>query len=449
MMKEKRGKIVLSCKDLLRHWLLRRRSIVAVMLIAAVLAAGVKYLVDRRENVVPELTPTAMANVQDVVNYRLAYQKMVAYNTESLYMQIDPASVPTEDITYLLTGDDAFANASLYAKLIGNENMYAAIADSLKWELAPSYIAELVTATVESDPASGDDDHGALLCLRVIAPTKGKCRVIAEALMAQVEALQPTVKDAIGNHTVKTTGNTFFYSADASVRTAQQANINACDTLRTELAAATEALSAEELAAADALEQGTTVKPARTSFSVIYLLVGAVIGLAVMLVLYLIGYLLDRRLKSVTDAEKRFGLVTLGVVGEPALPGNRPDAAIMRALTPAVTSPADYLATMVSVIGRKMASGAHSLVLVGQFPAEQPTVTQATEQLQAGGIPATVAGCPLSDPRAAEQLDDADAVVLLAQIGATRYDEIDRELALCATLQKPVLGMIVLQDTAE
>ncbi len=448
-MKTERDEIVLNYKDLLRHWLIRWRSIVAVTLIAAVLLAGVKFLLDQRENVAPELTPTSIANVQNVVNYRRTYQKMAAYNTNALYMQINPASIPTENITYLLTGEDAFANASLYTKLISNETMYAAIVESLKWELDPAYIADLITITVESDPASGDDDHSALLLLRVVAPTKGKCRVIAEALMERVEALQPTVKDAIGNHTLKTTGNTFYYSADASVKTTQQANVNACNTMRTSLKTATEALTAEELAAADALENGTAVAVAKASFSVKYLVVGAVVGFVMMMGLYLIGYLLDRRLKSVADAEERFGLVTLGVVGEPVLPRNPLDAAIVRWLTPAATSPAEYLATMVSVIGRKMASGAHSLVLVGQFPAEQQTVTQATEQLQAGGIPATVAGCPLCDPRAAEQLDDADAVVLLAQIGTTRYDELYRELELCATLQKPVLGMILLQNVAE
>lgn len=461
--------IIINFRDLTVHILRRWRSIVVGVLIVTLLAGMLQYLKDQRtykDNLAAEqdkvstvqLDELSLANANQVLQYQKLYQMQADYNRESLLMQIDPTAIPTRTLSYLVTGAKGFVTASMYQTHLDDLAMYESLSAQTAADIDPSHIMELVTVTVQYD--SGADavaDH-AMVNIKILAPTEKIGSVIAEQLKKQMQALRPTVTTAIGAHGLTLAAESAQLSADNSLKTAQQNNLNNCNTLRNNLKSAKDALTSQEKAY---VEQMTVIDkvetdkalPTSPSISVKMLIIGFAAGLVLMIGVYALGYVFGRKLKSREDFAERYGLFVFGCIADGQKKVSRTERLIRRMFfkkeqaLPTEARLALAQQQLALTLRTALADKENARVCVIGCAINEANAALAPLKGAAAksGVTLEVLPSPLADAAALERVAAADAVVLAETIGASAYNDIYHELELCERLDCPVLGAFILQ----
>lgn len=434
--------ILINFRDLALHILRRWRSVLIGTLAVAVLLTGIKYLSDQRayksaqnanQNAVTiELDEASLANTNQVLQYQKLYRTQATYNRDSLLMQIDPGAIPTRTLSYLVTSTRGFVTASIYQTHLNDLAMYQSLAEQVAPSNDASHIMELVTVTVQYD--SGADaiaDH-AMINVKIIAPTEEICSAIAEQVKQQMQTLKASVTDALGTHGLTLAADTTQLNADNTLKTTQQNNLNNCNTLRNNLKSATDALTDKEKAYIKQMnkldEENTSAAPNPPSVSKKMAVLGIAAGLVLMVGMYALGYVFNRKVKSREDFTERYGLFVFASVAD-----NAETSLAERQLTLSARAAVGEKADIrVLVIGGALADKDAALFA--------PLKTATAEN----GILLDTLPCALSDAAAFEQLAMADAVVLAETVGVSSYGDVYREIEMCERLERPILGAFIL-----
>ncbi len=445
--------ILVNFRDLLVHILRRWRSIVIVTLIITILVGGLRYGLDWRRytgalNAADNETSItleglSLANANQVLQYQKLYQAQADYNRTAPLMQIDPAMVNTETLSYLITGPKCLAAAELYRTHLGDTVPYADISDSANPALDAAHIQELVTVTLQKHDTITTPDH-TLLTIKIIAPSNPLRTAIAHTVRDRMTALQSVVAQAIGDHTLSLAADTVQTCVDTTLKTTQQNNLNACNTLRTNLKSSKDALSSAEKAYVEQMTSldnnpDTNSTPTPPSINKKWLVLGLAVGLVMMLGIYGLGYVFSQTLKSREDFAERYGLYVFGSLSSADKPVSATERLIRRAFFKSTGTPAAAMQQLRYTAKTALAdrSAATVLVLGNTDPA---LFTETTNALAADGITLAI---PSDEAAALEELATADAAVLAETIGQATYGEIYRTLELCDRLNTPVLGAFI------
>lgn len=436
--------ILINFRDLAVHILRRWRSVLVGTLVVAILLTGAKFVLDQRayknaptaqndEIAVVELDEASLANATQVLQYQKLYQMQAAYNNTSLLMQIDPGKIPTRTLSYLVTGARGFVTASMYQTHLNDLSVYQNVTEGIASDTDSSHVMELVTVTVQYD--SGADavaDH-ALVNIKIIAPTEELCSTLAVQLKQQMQVLKATVTEALGAHGLTLAADTAQLNADSTLKTTQQNNLNNCNTLRNNLKSATDALTDKEKTyvkqMTDLNKDDASVAPTPPSVSKKMAALGIAAGLVLMVGVYALGYVFNRKVKSREDFTERYGLFVFGNVAD-----DKEITLTARQLTlSARAAVGDKPQPRVLVIGGALTDE------------DAPLFAPLKEAVTKNGIALDALPCALTDAAAFEQLADADAVVLAETVGASDYGDIYREIEMCERLERPILGAFILQ----
>lgn len=435
--------ILINFRDLAVHILRRWRSVLIVTLIVAVLLTGVKFLADQRaynnadntsaNTTAIQLDEASLANAAQVLQYQKLYQMQAAYNSTSLLMQIDPGKIPSRTLSYLVTAPRGFVTASMYQTHLNDLSLYQSITEQVAPNSDASHVMELVTVTVQYDSGADTIADHALVNVKVIAPSEELCSAIAEQVKQQMQTLKASVTDALGAHGLTLAADTTQLNADNTLKTTQQNNLNNCNTLRNNLKSATDALTDKEKAYVkqmNSLDQdNTAATPNPPSVSKKMAVLGIAVGFVLMIGLYALGYVFNRKVKSREDFVERYGLFVFGNVADSAelTIAERQLTLSVRAAVEEATEP-------------------HVLVIGGALTDEDVShFAPLKEAIAKNGIVLDTLPCALTDAAAFERLAAADAVVLAETVGASAYDDIYREIEMCERLQHPILGAFILQ----
>lgn len=442
--------IVINFRDMLLHIVRRWRSILIGVLIVTLLAGGYRYMKDARvyknklaaENNQPTtvtLSEASLANANQVLQYQKTYQAHANYNRNSLLMQINPAAVDTQILSYMITGEKSYSIASMYQLHLNNLAMYETVAAEIAPDNDPAYITELVTVTLKYESNRTDSVDHVTLNIKTIAPTNDICAAIAKEIKTHMASLQPTVTAAFGTHGCSLIADTVQVNANTSLKSTQQSNLNTCNTLRNNLKVAKNALTSAEKAYVEQMTGVNTnlnnkkpVAPTPPSVSVKMLVLGFVAGLLLMTCVHALGYALNRKLKSREDFAERYGVFVFGCLN--AQIDQDAIALAQKKLLLSVQAVADSNKTStVYIIGADTDARARA-------PFETMKTAFADK-----GITLEALQSPLNDAAALDKVATADAVVLAETIGASSYDDIYSELDLCDRLGRPVLGAFILK----
>ncbi|MBQ8683112.1 MAG: hypothetical protein IJ518_01180 [Clostridia bacterium] len=455
--------IFLVFRDMLLYVLLRWRSILVVALALAVLAGGYKYLQDTRryqaavQNQAGEMEPkeldaSSMAKVTAVLRYRSAYEGACAYNEAALLMHIDPEAVPTRNISYLITGDRAYAAAELYSKYLADENMYTAITGQLTnaKNPLPVYLAELITTSISQDEAPSAP-AGATVCrllnIRIVAPTEELCGQIATAIKERMTTLSGTIRESMGTAlTCEAVYDQYGVLRTPTIRDQQQKNLNTQNDLETKLAEAEEALSAEErtyIEQQSAVEGGTSLAPAKPSVSKKFLVLGFLAGGVLMAFLYVLRYIFTRRVQSRTDMAIRYPFPVFGAVALGGKKGFFIDR-WLKAWLRDKAEPVDLVQRQV-VLAARCAEVKQVYATGCALSADAATLAGLEAALAEQGITLTVGAYPTTDVAAMDAMAAADALLLVETVDVSSHNELARVLALADQCGQTVLGAVLMQ----
>lgn len=435
--------ILINFRDLLVHILRRWRSVLIGMVVVTLLLTGFKYVKDQSayenalaahkdETAVIELDEASLANAEQVMHYQKLYQTQAAYNRDSLLMQIDPVAVPTQTLSYLITGKQAYVTAAVYQTHLNNRELFANIAAAVAPQNDPSHIAELVSTSLQSDNGADAIADHVILNIKVIAPTEALCASIAAEIKLRVNTVK-TSAVGITEHTLTFIAETVQVTVDNALKTTQQNNLNNCTTLRNNLKTTQDALTANEKAYIQQMtaldEENTAAAPTPPSVSKKMVVLGIAAGLVLMAGLHALGYVFSRKVKSREDFAERYGLFVFSdVAAQETL------ALAAQQLTLAVRA----------AVGEKENA---AVFITGSALDDKAATLFAPlkEALAKQGVTLDVLPAALTDAAAFEQLAGADAVVLAETLGVSTYGDIYREIETCERLDCPVLGAFILR----
>ncbi len=462
-----KGDIIINFRDMLMHILHRWPSILVGILLVALLASGYQYVTDKQgydsalaaekdKTATVQLEGLSLANANQVLQYQKIYKMQAEYNRSAPLMQIDPSAVDSEMLSYLVTGQRAYVTASLYQTHLSSVSLYEKLATEITPTYDPAQLMELVTVKLQYDPNTENTTRDVIFSIKVIAPTKDMCTVVSSAIKAGMNSLRRTVTDAVGAHTLSLVANTAQVNTDMGLRSTQQNNLNNCNTLRTALKTARDALSADELAYVEqmaVLEENPddTTPPAPPSLSKKMLLIGAVAGFALLVCIHAAVYLFSRKLKSREDLTQRYGIMVFGALADTAKKRGFTDRILRRlffkkesALTAeehnALTGQQFVLAVKTALADKTTTN----LLVIGGEKSDA-LLAPLTDLLSKEDITLTTVSNPVYNAVALEQLTAADAVVLAETVGVSVYGDIYRTLDLCAQLDRPVIGALVIE----
>lgn len=464
--------ILINFRDLLVHVLLRWRSILAVAVLLTFVAGGGKFWLDYREYqnalnaptaTAPTLSAIEQANVDNAFGYHKAYEAVVAYNKASPLMHIDYTAAPTTILNFAVQDDNSYNYAQAVQTVVREESATILEAEGIladtnssiirdSYELMGSdaapvadtaytapYLTELVTTTVlyQTDAATAPREP-VVLQVKVLGINEEFCREIADKLAASIRALPGcTLLDS-----------RYYVAVDTGIKTTQINNLNVANNLRTAYKGAREALSSQESAALEKRIQGETseggaAQPAKPSVSKKILLLGFVAGGALMVVLYILGYLTDRRVKSPEDLQERFGLYHMG-----ALPESGKSRFLDRFITGLFRKKSTLTAEeahALTVEQLRLAAKNGSVLITGSALTRQDAVRlqPLVAALKEVGVALSIVPCPLQDAAAMEALSKTGAVVLAEKERLSSYNNIYAVLELCQRLEIPVRGTLL------
>lgn len=445
---------VVNFKDLILYVLLRWRSILVCILVFTVLAGGFKYLTDfqsykasvsaaqQAENTDSGLDEIELSNVKAVVSYNNILTAQAEYITTSPYMQLAPNGIHSMNISYVLSGCETYAAATLYAKHIQSATLYEEIKAKLELPYAASYLSEIIEVNLDSSENSLVEQNGkTVLNIRVWAANEQNCKDISAAVTDYIATFGNYFKDS--GVTCSEPFTDYAVICDIGVGDKQQSAIIAYNNYKTNYQTALDALTGAERAYYNRLQQaGVQVSDiAKPTLSKKFLVAGFALGLILPCGIYLLAYLFGRRVKSAEDFKIRFGGTDLlgRIVG--CKKKNAVDRLIIRIVCGKATKREfeGLVAGKAAITAEQ--NGYKNIRIVGSDAACAAALSALGNQ----ELTVTAGGLPEAGADEFEAVKNADAVVIAAKSGETYYTEIYRTLDICKSIGKPVLGAIVVE----
>lgn len=446
--KHEKEDILINFRDLFTHILLRWRSILAVAAVMTLLAGGAKLMMDYKDykaalqnpgTPTVTLTQVEQANVDHALAYQQAYEDIVRYNNFAPLMQIDYTATPTMLLTYTVKSANSYNTAVNCQAVLRESAIYEELAAADDLPYGASYLPELVTVEILQQATVAAPADPVLLQVTVIADSEALCKSLTATLEQKLDSLPGCTRS----------GKQYYVAMHSGVRGAQIGNLNSANSLRTASKGAKDALTDRELAAfekrlsGEVTDDGITV-PAKPTVSKKFLVLGFVAGGALMVIVYALGYLTGRRVKSAEDLQERFGLYHMGTL---------PATGKARFLDPTIKSLlgkkpvlSAQEATALALQQLRLTAKDGALLLTGSAltDADADALQPLAEALQKEGIALTVVPCPLRDAAAMQTLAEAKAVVLAEKAYVSSYNDIYGVLQLCDRLEVPVHGTLLM-----
>lgn len=481
----------ISLLDLLYHILRRWRSILLFAALFCVLLGGFKLvkgirtlgsadLKEEQKNYESQLQGYTISKEHlenQVKELTEAIQDKEDYYDHSVLMKLDPKQAYKGTVTFVVTDADevpsAEANRDLslaidrkmnsvlgsYVALIQNGTILRDVQNGLSSKLDQKYLAELIYTQV--------DYQSKLLHITVVGDDKQQVQSISDAIVQGLQNASVQMNASVAAHRLELLSSYVGNDADTSIPIGMipEAGANTSD--------ASYQTSIEELqknymnSITDMQDQllecnkqmGELEKPeppvgaSRASVlkeGIKYGIIGFVAGAFVLTFVYVLQYLLCGKLMDSDELNDRYGILLLGDYYAPlhAHP-NRIDRWIdrMNGITEDKRSVESVYALSAANIMAQVGTAKNSkLLLMGNAKSEDfdAAATALSEKLCLSGIDVIAAGNVNESASAIEKLQQTEQVVLIEQRGASRQQDIQKELLILRKLEKKIIGAIVL-----
>lgn len=490
-----RDEITIDIKDLIRTCLSKWKILLAGMLIGAILldgAGAVKsvknakaveaQLKQQEENgstadklaqansELAQLSERERSEVQTAVSLYTTYQKQyvdgMKYLQASVKMNLDATSVPTLLLQYVIDNhytatypviearDTTKDIADTLASYIVNEETSSAIAAVLGVEENAAYTQELLSTEY-------NDNH--MLNITIVAQNKENCEAIADIVKQKINESNDTVRKSCGDYDITLASENYYEEADSNLMTTQQQMMTSMNNLKNAIYNLPNGMSeAQKKCYTDFLdaqddeeltydEENANVNeniseeitvPAVEYVNLKYIVLGVALGLCVAGGWIVLRYILAEKLRVAGELEKGYGLSVLGHIT-----GNMKKIPLFRQPYEAFTEEEQLQMITAGVQITAEKENMQSVFVTGTALTEecQKFIGKISESVNAKGVACAYGKSIIYDPESAEKMAAAGGVVLVEQMGVSRFDEIAREKEMCHKYHIPVIGCVVVE----
>ena len=429
---QKDGQLV-YIKDLLFAVLYRWKTVLAVMLVLALLAGGAGFLLGGKASPADAQKQEIYAAEKAAMDQRiLALQKTVierqTHLDQSLLMQLDPYNHYEAQLTVSLQlteaepgFDDLFVTQALleaYRAVVTEETCLAKLAEILRQPA--QYASELISATA---PALGTDT----LTVTVKCGDAQTAAALADAVKAHLEQYHAQISRDVAPHGLSVLKSTALATADSAL----------AETQRVEVVRLAEMLSAltDARNKRNALAQPDTASAVKTAL--ILAIAGAIAGAFVTLCLIWVGHIGSGKVYSGRTLRNRTGVKILGALGSGCKHG-----AVQKWLRKlegrAATDDASLIATDIA-----LRAEAVSILVTGSSDSREAVAEALEKAMPQARI--TQAPSVLECPQALQALAACEKVVLVEACGKSRYQAVEKQLEKFEDYGKALIGCVVVE----
>lgn len=470
---------IITIADLIRAIIRKLWVVVAAAVIFAAIFGGYKYAKDSKAasnasesttDMKVKLDGDAQAEVNNVLTIKDNLDEQQKYADNSVLMQIDPYNESLVTLQYHYSTDDKDYSSDLlnsYMSYVNNGGLSSDLADA-GVDLDVQYISELLSCKSNSDTTGTSDSAGNNITLnsksesfeiRIIHTNKDDCEGMADKVISCMNAYQQQLTSRVGAHSLTLVDQSYSRVVDNNIMTYKFDRVNSIVSMQQRIKDLTEKMTADQNAVINkykkdaksdtkvASKDDSSADPeaknsdTHVSISKKYVVVGAAAGIILSCLAIIILYVVRG---TVNKAEDIRSLYNLRVVGE--LEGKKKKGTALSGkgsgLTPEQQK--ELLSANLKVACKK--EGIEKLLISGSSIAEIENGVKEylTAELKKAGIEVCITDSFLTSGKALEKLAEYDHVLLIEQIGSTRYEDLSAELRICLEQQAEVLGTIVL-----
>lgn len=477
--------------DLMFYLLKQWKTLIAAILIGAILGGGI-YVVKKNsadkaaaaleaemedaktgvedEQTVAELKENYQISEDVETNMELAYQyrqlfrKQLEYNQNSPIMQMNPSAVYSGELKYYISaGYDTSVIALLYQNILSGSDILEELKEAADLDYKEQYIRELIGCSVnrENDSTINVNNgeslvyKNATVTFSVYAATEEDCEQMLQVIREKVAEVNQECLEDYEDYDLMAINDSVSLVSNSDYLSRQKSNTDQLNNYRNTMTNLENSFTEDELAyynrvylsrdyvtdeeeeETDAALMETTVQPEPVSL-VKWLVIGIFLMCVVWGGLYLVKYLLDKKIKTPDEMRSRYRLPIIGFVKAETGTSKGLDGWLdqMRSKNWGVGDSTENVGSMINAMGLS------NLLLCVEGEGEKLEFIANEICNCANGIKKTSA-LYQSGVLVAEA-SGSDGIIFAVKIGETTYVEIEREMEVCRLYKMLVKGVIVI-----
>lgn len=469
--------------DLLFYLLKKWRSLIVAIVIGVILGAGL-YVVKNHQQQAEQAAQEAellkndedetfdekdyniskdtKVNMDIAYQYRQLYNKQLEYNQKSIIMQLDPNAVYAGVLEYHISaGNNTGLLGELYQNILNEDDVLEELKDASGFKCETPYIKEVVSSWTSDDNAAfinvnsnGENvEKHSFVTYRVVSTNQKSCEKMLQVLRERVEALQTENEEIYGAYGASEVSSAISQVTDTTYLNAQRENVDRLSNYLTTMKNAESAFSEDEktyytnkylvkeYVDSDNAEEAKAVllEEAEPVSKVKWIAIGAILLVMTWGAYYVVRYLQDQRIKTVSELQNTYHLPVIGIVQTVANNSKGLDK-MLEHLYRNIKQKPDTLEYVIQAIN---AMQTEKSVLCGDT--EIPEVKKLMEELSNSCEHVIIGDFISKNIESLKHAKAAENEILVVCVDKNRRKEIEREMESCRLQKINILGIVVVE----
>lgn len=452
----------IDLKDLMFSVLRRWRPIIIIAVVFALLLGGFKtfkgiqqlsdeeFVKENQEIYAFSLEQHATTKKRlerEVKNIQDNIQSQQQYKENSILMNINPYDEYVATATLYISTDyqimpgmvyqnpnSAAGILKAYMSIAQNGEMYNYVLGKMNNKLSLRYLKELV----KLEPDYGNN----MLTISVVGDTEKRSSEVMGFIMDSINSSHDIVVQSIGEHQVNIVDDSEYVAVDMELDQKQKDFSNTVEQLDISLQTKTKELADLEEPSNALLSKTSVLKS-----SVKYAFLGGVLGAFMAVFFICVAFLMSDKLVNEKEIRRRYGIMVLGVFKKNGK--KKPFAFVdrwldkMEGISEKEMEDGQTL-DVIAANALNYAEGANRILLVGTIDKASMDTLQNGLSDRFPTLSLAVGGNPCKDAQAIKEAASCDAVIVVEKRNASLFSSIEQELSLIKSLNKKILGCVVL-----
>lgn len=469
--------------DLMFYLLKKWRSLIVAIVIGVILGAGL-YVVKNHQQQAEQAAQEAellkndedeafdekdyniskdtKVNMDIAYQYRQLYNKQLEYNQKSIIMQLDPNEVYAGVLEYYISaGNNTGLLSELYQSILNDDDILEELKDASGLKCETPYIKELISSEDGDDKniainvnSNGENvEKHSFVTYKVVSTDQKSCEKMLQVLRERVEALQAEYEETYGAYGVSEVSSAISQVTDTTYLNAQRENVDRLNNYLSTMKNAESSFSddektyytnkylAKEYVDSDNAEEAKVVllEEAEPVSKVKWLAIGVILLVMIWGGYYVVRYLLDQRIKTVSELQNTYHLPVIGTVQTGTSNSKGLDKMLDHLYQNTKQKP-DTLEYMTQVINT-MEGG--EIVLCGDR--EIPEVEKCMKELAGSCKNVKIGDFTSKNADSLKNAKMAEKEIMVVCVGKTSRREISREMEICELQKIQIAGSIIVE----
>ena len=416
-------------------------------------------------------------NFDMYLKHRDAYDKLMEYCNDSIYMNLDPNSVPMVQMEYNINNCD-FAKdyINLLSSQIQSDDIANVIIDALGLDTEPSYIWELAefmdagqdaiqsdtTAVIEQEK----DNNSLVMIVKVMGETLDSAKQMSDILNDEILNITDNLREQYGTVRIEKIGEIESTVIDETLLLRQQDYSGRVHNIKSYLENIKNSMTASQESYYNALiddyeidmgiqeseiqQETEPVEMTMQYFNIKYIIAGLFLGAVLACCYICVPYVLGNKFQTPYEVSDCFGITLLGAVDveEKKKRNNFIDKQIRRYFRKnnegsSLKEKMSMIETDIGVVCKKQ--GLKKVFVTSSVQTDKiKAIKEALQNLgEKNELELTMGESVLTDNRSLKQLSESEGVILMEEIASSNLADINEEVNVCKKYDVSIIGMIV------